>query len=210
MQNSDKHRNAPVRRARSDGQRSRRAIVDTAARLATTTGLEGLSIGTLADHVGMSKSGLYAHFNSKEELQLAAIAAASEIFDSEVIRPAMSLPTPSDRLLALCENFLDHVRRGVFPGGCFFASAMAEFDTRSGTVRDVIAAFQSEWMRTLADLVAQSQAEGAISNHYDADQLAFELESALHLANAMYVLHRDPAVLDRAHQIIVERLVFQP
>src|SRR5256885_17242433 len=107
------------RKPRADGQRSRRTILDAAAKLATIDGLEGLSIGRLAAHIGMSKSGLYAHFGSKEELQLAAIETASAIFDAEVIDPAEQGTTPLEKIQLLCEQFLSHVERRVFPGGCF-------------------------------------------------------------------------------------------
>src|SRR5213595_2257018 len=130
------------RRRRADGERSRRTILDAAAKLATIDGLEGLSIGRLAAHIGMSKSGLYAHFGSKEELQLATIETASEIFSADVVAPAEQAPTPLAKIEALCEQFLFHVERRVFPGGCFFASAAAEFDTHPGAVKERIADFQ--------------------------------------------------------------------
>src|ERR671923_198788 len=95
-----------ARRPRADGLRSRRTILDAAARLATLEGLEGLSIGRLAEHIGMSKSGLYAHFGSKEELQLATVATAAEIFRDDVIRPTEAVPAPLARLEALSDSFL--------------------------------------------------------------------------------------------------------
>src|SRR5437868_12001799 len=110
------------RRRRSDGDKSRAAILDAAAKLATIEGLDGLSIGRLADHIGMSKSGLYAHFGSKEELQLAAVDTAVEIFADAVIRPAREVEGAFARLEALCENFFGYLEKPVFPGGCFFAS----------------------------------------------------------------------------------------
>src|SRR6185369_636927 len=116
----------PERRRRSDGERSRTAILDQAARLATVEGIEGLSLGRLADAVGMSKSGLFAHFRSKEELQLATIETADAIFQAEVVDPARDAPPGIPRLRALGEAFLAHLERGVFPGGCFFASVAAE------------------------------------------------------------------------------------
>src|SRR3954470_9014604 len=114
---------APTRRPRSDGLRSRQTILRAAASLATVDGLEGLSIGNLAAHIGMSKSGLYAHFGSKEELQLATIDTALEIFGAEVVAPARDATTPLAKIEVLCEQFLSHIERRVFPGGCFFASA---------------------------------------------------------------------------------------
>src|SRR5690242_20010784 len=114
------------RRRRSDGERSRRAILHEAARLATVDGVDGLSLGRLADAVGMSKSGLFAHFKSKEELQLATIETADEIFEEVVITPALRADPGTPRLEAFAERFLAHLRDEVFPGGCFFASSAAE------------------------------------------------------------------------------------
>src|SRR6188768_2929397 len=109
-----------VRKPRDDGLRSRSAILDAAARLATTHGLEGLSIGELAQHIGMSKSGLYAHFKSKEELELATIDAAAEIFENDVIRKVPESLRGLARVTALSEAFFQHLERRVYPGGCFF------------------------------------------------------------------------------------------
>src|SRR5947209_20114804 len=109
------------RRRRSDGEKSRTAILDEASRLATLEGIDGLSIGRLADAVGMSKSGLFAHFGSKEELQVATVEAASAVFTEQVIEPALAAPTGIERLRQLADNFLRYVE-GVYPGGCFFAS----------------------------------------------------------------------------------------
>src|SRR5262245_35869162 len=109
------------RKPRADGVQSRQAILLASAKLATTRGLEGLSIGELAQHIGMSKSGLYAHFKSKEELELATIETAAEIFRREVVVPAQESPAGLGRVRALAEAFLGHLERRVFPGGCFFA-----------------------------------------------------------------------------------------
>jgi AcrR family transcriptional regulator len=149
-----------ARKPRADGIRSRATILDAAARLATVEGLEGLSIGRLAEHIGMSKSGLYAHFRSKEELQLATIETASEIFEVQVIRPTEAIESPLARLEALCEGFLGHLEQKVFPGGCFFASAAAEFDTHPGPVKERIALASREWLELLEELAAQAQQDG--------------------------------------------------
>src|SRR5688572_19789796 len=125
-----------ARRRRSDGERSRAAILRQAARLATVEGLDGLSLARLADAAGISKSGLFAHFGSKEELQLATIAAARALYEELVIEPAGEAPAGVPRLRAYVERFLDHVEEGVFPGGCFFVSAVSELNTRPGPVRD--------------------------------------------------------------------------
>jgi AcrR family transcriptional regulator len=196
----------PVRRPRADGERSRRTILDAAAKLATVEGLEGLSIGRLADHIGMSKSGLYAHFGSKEELQLAAIETAGAIFEAEVTAPAGRAATPLEKIEALCEQFLSHIERRVFPGGCFFASAAAEFDTHPGPVRERISDFQRGWNDLLAELVRQAQAAGQLRTEEDPDQLAFELNSYLLMANMAFLLAGTAEPIDRAHDAIAARL----
>src|SRR6478672_3168179 len=129
-------RSRPTRRPRADGERSRAAILREAARMATVQGLDGLSLARLADAVGMSKSGLFAHFGSKEELQLATIDTASAIFEELVIEPAAAEPAGLPRLRAYVARFLDHVEEAVFPGGCFFISAMGELDAQPGPLRD--------------------------------------------------------------------------
>ncbi len=191
---------AATRRPRSDGQRSRRAILDAAARLATVEGLNGLSIGGLAGHIGMSKSGLYAHFNSKEELQLATIETAAGLFNAEVVEPGSAVRPGLARVWALSEEFLAHLERGVFPGGCFFASVAAEVDTRPGPVRDRIFAVIADWVGALEEAVAGAQAAGEIDPAEDAQQLAFEIDAMLLMANAAYVMEPSPEVLERGRR----------
>jgi AcrR family transcriptional regulator len=195
------------RRQRSDGVRSRTAILQEAARLATVEGLEGLSIGRLADAVGMSKSGLFAHFGSKEELQLATIETAWDLFGELVIDPALAEPTGIERLVGLTENFLRHVEENVFPGGCFFASVVTEMDTRAGPVRDRALAALAGWLDRLTTAARDAQAEGAIAPGEDLDQLVFELESALLLANVQFVAgDGDLVALERARRSRDRRL----
>jgi AcrR family transcriptional regulator len=194
------------RRVRADGERSRRAILDAAARLATVEGLDGLSIGRLAEHVGMSKSGLYAHFTSKEALQLATIEAANAIFAEDVVAPAVAAETPLERLEALCERFLSHVERAVFPGGCFFASVAAELDTRPGPVRDRAAEVVSWWSQLHHAAIVEAQAAGQLDPGEDAAQLAYELGSLLLFANASYLLGGGGEALERARRGIRRRL----
>ena len=201
--------NAPPPRARtprSDGIRTRQAILDEAARLATVEGLEGLSLARLADRVGMSKSGLFAHFGSKEELQLATIERATEIFEDDVMRPAADAPDGVERLRALLERFLEYVERSVFPGGCFFASAAAEFDTRSGPVRDRAFGVVADWREALARAVRDAQAEGLIARDVDVGQLVFELNAFALLANAQFVASGSEEPLELARRAIEARL----
>src|SRR5262245_13389525 len=127
---------ARVRGTRSDGERSRAVILHEAARLATVAGLDGLSLGGLADAVGTSKSGLFADFGSKEELQLATVDAAQEIFDAQVVEPASDAATGLERLERLFDGYLRYIESDTFPGGCFFASVLAEVDMHPGPLRD--------------------------------------------------------------------------
>src|SRR5438067_3958925 len=186
----------PARRRRSDGARSREAILHEAARLATVDGLDGLSLARLADAVGMSKSGLFAHFGSKEELQLATIEAASAIFDEQVIEPTHETEAGLPRLRAYIERFLDHVEEGVFPGGCFFVSAVSELDTHPGPVRDGAMAFSQRWLTLLAEQVRAAQAAGELDPVADPAQIAFELNAYMVLGNMQFVASADPATLN--------------
>jgi AcrR family transcriptional regulator len=204
---SVKEADQPARRRRSDGERSRNAILREAAQLATVEGIDGLSIGRLADAVGMSKSGLFAHFGSKEELQLATIETASALFDEHVVDPGLAAPTGVERLRELAERFLRHVADDVFPGGCFFASVAAEMDTRPGPVRDLAVQVVGEWMGTLQLAAREAQAEGAIAAGEDTDQLIFELDAYLLLANAQFVISRQSDPIERARRAIERRLV---
>jgi AcrR family transcriptional regulator len=194
------------RRQRSDGQRSREAILKGASELATIEGLEGLSIGRLADHIGMSKSGLYAHFGSKEELQLATIDAAQEIFDREVVGPALEQPQGLAQVLAFSEGYLSYLERHVFPGGCFFASVAAEVDSRDGRVTDRLRDLMGGGMQWLAGLLREAQARGEVDPAAVADQLAFEIDALLHGANAGFTLYRSDESLERARRGVRERL----
>jgi len=194
------------RKRRSDGERSRSAILREAAKLATVEGIAGLSIGRLADAVGMSKSGLFAHFGSKQELQLATIETAGALFDEQVIAPALAEPTGIERLRALAERFLRHVEDGVYPGGCFFASVAAEMDTHPGPVRDRAIAAGVDWFQQLEQAVRDAQSEGAIDPAEDPVQLAFELDAYLLLANLQFVAVQDRAPMERARHAIDRRL----
>ncbi len=150
------------RRRRSDGERSHAAILREAARLATVEGIDGLSLGRLADAVGMSKSGLFAHFGSKEELQVATFETARTLFDEEVILPGSAAPTGLGRLEGLTERYLRHVESSVYPGGCFFASVASEVDMQAGPVRDLAIEFMGDWMGLFEQAIRDAQAEGDI------------------------------------------------
>jgi AcrR family transcriptional regulator len=194
------------RRRRSDGAQSHEAIIKEAARLATVEGIEGLSLARLADAVGMSKSGLFAHFKSKEELQLATIEAASKVFAEQVTEPASQAATALERLRLLVERYLAYLEVETFPGGCFFASTLAEMDTHPGPVRDRLVAFLAGWLGQLETAVHDAQAEGTLDPGEDPAQLTFEIEAALLLANAQYTVMRTPEPIERARRAINHRL----
>ena len=194
------------RRGRSDGDRTRRTILEAAAKLASVEGLDGLSIGRLADEVGMSKSGLYAHFRSKTELQLATIETADEIFHREVVAIAEAAPAGRERALALCEAFLSHLERGVFPGGCFFTAASSEMNVRPGPVRDRIAESVARWAGAIEGAVEEARLLGELRPDVDAAQLAFEANALVVTANLAYPLFGDPGILERARVGVRERL----
>ena len=195
-----------TRKRRSDGERSRAAILEEAAKLSTVEGLGGLSLARLADAVGMSKSGLFAHFGSKEELQLATVDAATEVFEAHVIEPAMREPDGLARLHAFVDWYLRYVEQDVFPGGCFFAAALTEMNMQPGPVRDRLVAVFDSWLGTLAATVREAQANGEVDPAEDPDQLAFELEAAFFLANNQFVVKHSPEPLERARRTIEQRL----
>jgi AcrR family transcriptional regulator len=195
-----------VRKRRSDGERSRQAILREAAQLATVEGINGLSIGRLAEAVGMSKSGLFAHFGSKEELQLATIETARALFEEIVVDPALRAPRALERLRQLIENFLRHVEDKVYPGGCFYVSVGAELGAQSGPVRQEAVALSGEWMQLIIGTIREAQAEGDLSVAEDAEQLAFELTGFLLLGNTQFVVTQEPAAIDRARRSVDRRL----
>jgi AcrR family transcriptional regulator len=153
----------------------------------------------------MRQSGLFAHFGSKEELQLATIGMAEEIFEEDVLRPALEV-TGLRRVEVLCERFLSHVDRRVFPGGCFFASAGAELDTRPGPVRDRVVSNVRQWKGLIEDALVEAAAQGEIAPSADTGQLFFELNAMLAEANGLFLLLDDPRYLDMARRAIADRL----
>jgi AcrR family transcriptional regulator len=194
-------------RRRERGRRTRESILGTAVDLASVEGLEGLTIGRLAAELGMSKSGLFAHFGSKEELQLATIAAARETFIAEVITPAWKAERGLPRLSALVDAVLDYMRREVFRGGCFFDAVRAEYDSRRpGPVRDAILEQFADWSDTLANVVRAAQRAGHIDPGADPEQVAFEVDALCSAANVRFQFDRDASALERAQRAMRERI----
>lgn len=188
------------------GVRTRKSILERAVDLASLEGLEGLTIGRLADDLGMSKSGLFAHFGSKEELQIATIQTAAQRYIQEIYSDALKEPRGMPRLMAICDAWLSYIRRGVFPGGCFFAAASFEFDGRPGAVRDLIVKMMHEWLGALDRAVRMAQEEGHIAADADASQLAFELNALFFGANFALHLLGDEDALERADRAVRARL----
>ena len=191
---------------KAQGERTRHAILEAAVHIASAEGLEGLTIGRLAQELSMSKSGLFAHFGSKEDLQVATVEAARAIFIREVIKPAFESAQGLVRLWTLCDIWLGHVQNRVFRGGCFFAAAAAEFDSRPGPVRDRIAEIMKEWLTTLRAAIVEAQQAGHLVKEIDPTQLAFEFNSMELGANWAFQLYGDTRAFKRAREAIRERL----
>jgi AcrR family transcriptional regulator len=189
-----------VQRDGRKGADTRAAILSRALDLASVDGLEGLTIGRLAGELEMSKSGVFAHFGSKQELQLATIAAAAERFGSAVIAPALKAPEGAPRLRAIADAYLAHLEDDdYYPGGCFWAATSAEYDDRPGPVRDAIAAALDAW---LGELGRQARIAGSP----DPERFAFELYSVVMGANSRFRMSGDPVVFDYARDTL-ERLL---
>jgi len=194
-------------RRRLKGMRTRQSILAHAARVGSAEGLEAVSLQRLASDLGISKSGLFAHFGSKEELHMATVDAAAQIFTDEVIRPALQIQRGIGRVWALCNSWLSYVERGVFSGGCFFWAVAEEFDSRKpGPVRDSVLAKKDYWSYSLQRAVREAQAAGEIDPAVDAEQLAWELDSLLGGANSGFKGGDGVRALERARRAIRDRL----
>lgn len=187
---------------RSDGERTHAAILQAALDLASVEGIAALTLGRLAERVGVSKSGLYAHFRSKRTLHLEVLAAARDIFQHEVIDRGLAAPPGRARLEALCDAYLQYVERRVFPGGCFFAGMLAEFDAQAGELHAEVAADQHEWLELVKSIIHEAQRRGELAADTDPAQLAFDVTAALEHANYYSVLFDDPTVINRARSSI--------
>ena len=157
------------------GERTRAVILDAALRLVSKAGLDGLTIGTLADATGMSKSGLFAHFGSRDELLLAVLAHGQAQFTEVVFQPAMAKPRGLPRLRAMFVNWLDWTESAELPGGCPMIGGAAEFDDKPGPVRDMLAGGQRTWIETLKRAVRQAIEQRQLAADSDPEQIAFEM-----------------------------------
>jgi AcrR family transcriptional regulator len=187
----------------SKGALTRTAILERAVDLASVEGLEGVTIGRLAGELGMSKSGLFAHFGSKQELQLAAVSAAAERFSAAVIEPALGAADGGARLRALADSYLAHLESDSYSGGCFWAATSAEYDDRPGPVRDAIAAALDVWLEEL-------ERQAKVAGCSDPGRFAFELYAVVMGANSRYRLTGDRVVFGYARETIDRLLAELP
>lgn len=182
------------------GNTTRARIVETALRAASVDGLEGISLGKVAGDIGMSKSGLFAHFDSKEALQVDVIEAAAEKFAAVVVVPALSAPRGEPRLRALFEHWLKWEQNESLPGGCVFMHAVAELDDRPGPVRDALVRQQTMWLDTLAKAVRLTIDAGHFLPDVDPSLFAFQLYGIVVAYYHASRLFRDPAAKEHAER----------
>ena len=188
------------------GRQTKRAILRRAMDIASAEGLEGLSIGRLAAELDVSKSGVFAHFGSKEELQLSTVRAASRIFYDRVVEPTLQVEPGIARVWRLYESWLGYLREREFPGGCFFFAVSGEFDARPGRVREQIAEGRRDFMRFCQETIAEARDLGELAPDVDERQLAFELDAFGRQADAEALLHDDPGAYDRGRTAMLGRL----
>ncbi len=195
------HSSPPAETGRGAGTRA--TILERALDLASVEGLEGLTIGRLAADLEMSKSGVFAHFGSKQELQLATIGAAAERFRAAVIEPSLGAADGAPRLRAIADAYLSHLEGGGYQGGCFWAATSAEYDDRPGPVRDAIAAALDGWLGEL-------ERQARIAGSPDPARFAFETYAVVMGANSRYRLSGDRKVFDYARDAVSRLLAELP
>jgi AcrR family transcriptional regulator len=195
---------------RERGERTRHTVAARAAAVASIDGLAGMTLSKLADALNVSKSSIQAAFRTKEEVQLAAVGAATEIFVANVIAPARGHPEGLERLDALVECWLGYIERRVLPGGCFMGATFAEFDSRPGPVRDALAQSRSQWLGILQRQISKAQTNKQLPVHPSAALLAFEIDAILAAANVARNMHDDDDALNMARQLIGYQLHGRP
>ena len=204
MENQMKASIIPRKTAR--GRHTRQSILAEAVQLASLEGLEGLSIGRLSTGLNMSKSGLLAHFGSKEDLQLATVDLACDLYNTKIVQPALQSRKGLTRLVELCELWLKYHEQESLAGGCFFLAVSSEFDRREGRVRKRIKFTMSQWLRLLQRELYHASKAGEIRRETDVAQIAFELNSIGHGANWSYQLYADKTVFQKARRAIERTL----
>jgi AcrR family transcriptional regulator len=180
------------------GERSRRAILEAAATLSSVEGLEGLSLGRLAEHLGMSKSGLYAHFDSKEDLQLAVVETAVAMYGRDVMAKAAEHEPGIPQIVAFADTFLEYIATGPFPGGCFFIASFLDPANLRRPVKDALARAQKTLLDFFATNVDVARRKGDLPEDIDPSEMAYEIDAILVGADVNFVLFEDPVRLERA------------
>lgn len=191
---------------RQRGDRTRQTVAARAAAIASVDGLTGLTIGHLADELGVTKSSVQSAYATKEDLQLAAVAAATATFVAEVVTRAQAAPEGRARLLALTDAWLDYVERRVFPGGCFMVATLAEYDSRPGPVRDALGRARRRWLAVLEQQATIAQAAGELAAEPGAALVAFEIDALLAAANVARNFSDDTTPLRSARTLVELRL----
>jgi AcrR family transcriptional regulator len=181
------------------GTRSRRAILRHAVDVASLEGLNGLSLGRLASDLALSKSGIQTLFGTKENLQTAAAEVAREVFVDAVVSPALAAPPGAGRLRALVEHWIEYAEAPLFPGGCFWAANLADFDSRPGRVRDTLVRHQQDWRGLIAAELRHAAKLGEIAE-LDAELAAFQIDAVLLAANTALRLG-DKAAVHRVRRV---------
>lgn len=193
-----------MRRVHGDATKDR--IMSAARAMAAVHGLEGVTVGRLAAATGLSKAGVFAHYGSKEALQLAVVEEAVIEFGEQVIAPALDHPAGLRRISAFVESYLQHVSDEATPGGCFFTATGIEFEHRPGRIHDRLAEVRSSWFELAAAELGSARDDGVVSDTADIDQLAFELVVLLQGTNLAFQMSHDRTTIDRGHRAIVDRL----
>jgi AcrR family transcriptional regulator len=192
----------PADRRRAHGARTRHDILDAARRIAAAEGLESLTIGRLATEVGMSKAGLFAHFGSKESLQIATIDAAWDVYRSEVLEPTTAVAPGAPQLRAFMEHYFEYVQRHANEGGCFFTAVSSEFDDREGSVRERVVETTAERRAFLDRVLQDALAAGHLPKNTDVAQMSFEILALVTGTNLLFQLDKDPQIFHRARRTL--------
>jgi AcrR family transcriptional regulator len=194
------------RRSAAEVAGSRAQTLDAAVQLASVVGLDGLTIGRLAQQLDMSKSGLVGRFGSKEQLQLAALEEAADIFARVVYEPAARQPHGLRRLNAICDAWITYLGDPPFRGGCFLTTASVEFDAQPGAVNDAVKRVMRQWLGVLEREAATAIDDGELPDELDPQDVAFTINALAVGANCDFQLHRDPRSLERARRAMARVL----
>jgi AcrR family transcriptional regulator len=190
------------RRSNAEAAQTRATIIDRAVQTASIEGLEGVTIGRLADDLGMSKAGVIGHFGNKSDLQRAAFHQAQKVFTTEVWEPAKDKPKGLARLSAICDAWIEHVTHSPFPGGCFMCTVATEWDAREGELHDEIRESWRLWLKLLAREAATAREQGELPADADPQQIAFELNAVAMALNQSLQLFDDRRAPARARRAV--------